>query len=37
MANVIELGQITEDTIFNWMGKYEKREDGYYCKQCGPG
>lgn len=35
MANVIEVGQITEETICSWWQKYEKREDGYYCKQCG--
>ncbi len=35
MANAIELGQITEDTNFKWMAKYEKREGVYYCKQCG--
>lgn len=35
MANIIELGQITEDDISAWMSKYEKRENGYYCKRCG--
>ena len=35
MANRLELGQITEETICNWKAKYEKREDGYYCKVCG--
>ena len=35
MANVIELGQITEAIINSWRRKYEEREDGCYCKVCG--
>jgi len=35
MANVKELGKITEDIVYSWWKKYEKKEDGYYCKQCG--
>lgn len=35
MANVIQLGKITEKIINSWWQKYEKREDGYYCKDCG--
>lgn len=32
---VLELGQITANTPFDWVAKYEQREDIYYCKQCG--
>lgn len=35
MTVVTELGQITDDIIQSWLEKYEHREDGYYCKQCG--
>jgi hypothetical protein len=35
MAKVIELGQITEEIINSWVEKYERREDGYYCRTCG--
>lgn len=35
MSKVIELGQITQEIIDSWPQKYEKREDGYYCKVCG--
>jgi hypothetical protein len=35
MTVVRELGQITDEIIEGWLTKYEKREDGYYCQQCG--
>jgi len=35
MGKVVALGQITEEIIGGWVEKYGKREDGYYCKQCG--
>ena len=35
MAKVVDLGQITTEIVRSWNEKYEKREDGYYCKECG--
>ena len=35
MANVIELGQITEENIFAWWKKYEKTGEDFHCKPCG--
>lgn len=30
-----ELGQITDEVIEGWAGKFDKREIGYFCKECG--
>lgn len=34
-VKVKHLGQITEETIAIWENKYEKRDGGFYCKNCG--
>jgi hypothetical protein len=31
----LALGQITDDIIDSWADRFEKREDGYYCRDCG--
>ena len=33
-AKVRDLGQITEEIVATWEKKYEKRDDGFYCKNC---
>jgi len=35
VANILELGQITEEIINGWAEKYEKRAKYHYCKKCG--
>jgi len=34
-STVKHLGQITDEIIDSWEEKFEKRSDGFYCKQCG--
>lgn len=34
-GNVLELGQITEETICSWAQRFEKRKKYFYCKECG--
>ena len=29
------LGQITDEIIDRWEKKYEKRDNGFFCKTCG--
>lgn len=33
--HMIDLGKITEEKVNSWPLKYEKRDDGFYCKVCG--
>jgi len=33
--NVVDLGQITRETVRSWDEKYEKKGDFYHCKECG--
>jgi DNA-directed RNA polymerase subunit RPC12/RpoP len=33
--NVVDLGQITRETVRSWDEKYEKKGDFYRCKECG--
>ena len=35
MANVKELGQITDEIIDGWAERFEKRDGFYYCRECG--
>ena len=35
MAEVLHLGRITNEIVDSWEKKYEKRDDGFYCKTCG--
>lgn len=35
MANIKELGKITEEIISTWWDEYQKVEHGYQCKTCG--
>jgi len=32
---VIHLGQITDEIIDSWTGRFEKRDEGSYCRKCG--
>ncbi len=32
---VIHLGQITDEIIDGWAERFEKQDDGYYCRKCG--
>jgi len=29
------LGQITDEIVKGWEKRYEKRDDGFYCWECG--
>ena len=35
MGKVIALGQITQEIVDSWLEKYDKRDDAFYCKECG--
>lgn len=30
-----QLGQITNEIVAEWAKRYDHRNDGYYCKECG--
>lgn len=34
-AKVKHIGQITQETVDSWGKRFEKRDSGYYCKECG--
>ncbi|MBA7503785.1 hypothetical protein ES706_02406 [subsurface metagenome] len=31
----IWLGEVTNEIVEKWSERFDKREDGYYCKKCG--
>ena len=35
MGKIIALGQITNEIIDSWLGKYEMVDGTFYCKKCG--